>query len=159
MENNCLEIRNEDIVRIDVYLSSQCNVSVPPQVNCTQLVKTNLFTGDPVVTLTLNLGDTIPMQDIPTLKIQNAAQQAGNVYNHELQATVPLARQRVESAIEALFGKDFCAVYTRSDGQQDFSYALPNTAKATVDETLSNNSVTLLKIKILSMSALISLTA
>ena len=122
-ENLCLELRQDDIVRVDVYLP---------------------------------LADDTPMQDVPTLKVQNARQASGNVYTHDLQAAVQLARQQVESAIEALNGKDFNVVYTRNNGAKDLSYALPNASMATIDETQSN-SVTILKIKLQSMSALIRL--
>jgi hypothetical protein len=156
-ENLCLELRQDDIVRVDVYLASQCSMPVPAQVNSVQFINSNLFTGDPVLTLTLPLGDDTPMQDVPTLKVQNARQASGNVYTHDLQAAVQLARQQVESAIEVLNGKDFNVVYTRNNGAKDLSYALPNASMATIDETQSNNSVTTLKIKLQSMSALIRL--
>ena len=158
-ENLCLELRQDDIVRVDVYLASQCSMPVPAQVNSVQFINSNLFTGDPVLTLTLPLGDDTPMQDVPTLKVQNARQASGNVYTHDLQAAVQLARQQVESAIEALNGKDFYVVYTRNNGAKDLSYALPNASMATIDETQSNNSVTTLKIKLQSMSALIRLAS
>ena len=89
--------------------------------------------------------------------LQNARRASGNVYTHDLQAAVQLARQQVELAIEALNGKDFNVVYTRNNGAKDLSYALPNASMATIDETQSNNSVTTLKIKLQSMSALIRL--
>ena len=73
-ENLCLELRQDDIVRVDVYLASQCSMPVPAQVNSVQFINSNLFTGDPVLTLTLPLGDDVPMRDVPTLKVQNARQ-------------------------------------------------------------------------------------
>lgn len=156
-ENYCLELRGEDIVRVDVYLASQCSIPVPPQVNCLQLINSNLFSGNPVISLTLALGDDTPMQDVPSLKVQNAVQMAGNVYTHDFQGAVQLARTKVEAAVEALAGQDFHAVYTRNNGTKDFSYSLPNASKATIDETNSTNTVTNLKIKLQSMSALIRL--
>ena len=41
-ENLCLELRQDDIVRVDVYLASQCSMPVPAQVNSVQFINSTM---------------------------------------------------------------------------------------------------------------------
>lgn len=161
IENSCLEIRQEDIVRIDLYLPSECIISVPPSVVLQSLTKNAVLLGTPALSLALSLAaDSLEVQmtDAPSLKVSNARQQAGNIYTHDLQIPLQTERRNAESAVDALHGKDFNAVLTRADGSRDVVYALPNASAIDIDESQSTTSNITLKVKMLSMSHTIRLT-
>lgn len=153
-QNNCRETIFDDIVRVDVYPVSQCRTTIPRVVGLMSIDGANLFTGNPSLSMTLN-SDAMQMQTVPTLKVSNARQAAGNIYTHDLQATVNLSRQEAQNAVDALQGVDFHIIYTHADGARSLGFSLPNTATIDIDESLSSGATITVKAKLLSYSGLV----
>ncbi len=159
---DCLETRLNDIVRIDLFLVSQANITIPPMVPITSLTTASPFNGSAVFSAALSpsAASEVVLDASPTLKVSNARQQAGYIYTHDLQAVCTLSRSEMEAAVATLLGNDFHVLYTRADGSQDLSYALPNTALCDIEESHTSPTVTsTLKIKLSSLSPTISITA
>lgn len=97
------------------------------------------------------------MSDHPTLKITNSRSAAGNVYTHDLQIPTQLGRKDAEQAVRQLQGYDFYVVYQKTDGSMSFSYSLPNSSVADIEENVSPSLSVSVKIKVQSMSPLINI--
>ncbi len=157
--NQCNEVISDEIVRVEIYLASQVNFTLPTTVPFQSINLTaNLF-GTAAFVAALSDADAVALDDSPTLKIKNARQEAGNVYVHDLQVPVLVERAAAESLVNTLKGEDFHVVYTRADGSRDMSMTLPNAASCDIEESHSSSAKTTLKIKIRSMSNLIKLVA
>ncbi len=154
-------MRLDDIVRIDIFAASQCSITIPASIPLQSLVGGDLFTGTPVLSLVLSsVSDTeAMMSEVPTIKVTNARQSAGNVYTHDIQAQVVTGRTIAETAIDMLVGIDFHACYTHSDGVQSVTYALPNSCTFDMEENHNAKSTHTVKIKMLSMSHILPITA
>lgn len=152
---DCLETRLNDIVRIDIFLDSQANITVPPTAPISSLSSNNPFNGSAIFSAALSpsAASEVVLDASPTLKVTNARQQAGNIYTHDLQAFCILSRSEMEAAVTALLGQGFHILYTRADGSQDLSYSLPNTSLCDIEESHTSPTVTsTLKIKLSSLS-------
>lgn len=158
---NCSESRFSEIVRIAIYLASVSNISVPRNVCCDCIVTTSPFSGSPVLSFALSptSDDEVRLTTAPTRKIINDRQAGGNIYTHDLQMTVENPPIAVSEAVNALAGKDFHVLYTHADGSRSLSYSLPNAANIDIEGNLTTVLSMSLKVKILSMSNAIDLSA
>lgn len=153
----CKELMLDAIIRVDVYLASQCNIPLPPSVSLASLNMTVSTFGTVAFSAALSDSAVVMLKEEPSLKVKNGRQAAGNVYTHELQVPVLVERDRAEALVQTLLGQDFHVVYTRADGSKDFSFSLPGAATCDIEESHSTATSTTLKFKILSSSQTIKL--
>ena len=154
---SCNEIILEDIVQVEVYTSDQISIPVPPNVNCVSFLEKNKFLT-PLLKLALSYNSEVEMSDPATLKITTARQAAGLIYTHDLSIPVVNDRSKVRPYVNRLQGRDFHVICQHADGSRTFSYGLHNTTTADIDETMANNHTTNFKLKLLSVSGIITLT-
>lgn len=155
----CKELIFDDIVRVEIYLASECNITLPPTIVLQSLSETANLLGTPLFVAAFTGSDAVMLSEAPSLKVKNGLQTAGNVYSHDLSVPVMVERQQAESLVEQLLGKNFIVAYTRADGSRDLSLPLPDACSCSIDESHSTAVTTTLKAKIRSMSNLIKLTA
>ena len=96
---------------------------------------------------------------IPRNTICAARQAAGNLFTHDLQMSLNLIPSASRAAHNFLVGKDFDILYTHADGSQTLSYGLPNASILDIEDKLDNNPTMTLKVKLLSLSNVIPITA
>lgn len=155
---NCNELILRNIVRIEVYPSSQCTFTVPPQVVAHTFAEGSYTLGTPSIAVAFSYtDDDAEMSELPTLKITNERQQAGNTYKYDLQIPVSMGQDAVQQAVDALQGVDFNVVYHFPDGTKKVSYGLPNASICDVEDNYSSSSSSTVKITLVSMSNLIEL--
>lgn len=155
---NCNELILQNIVRVELYPTSQCTISVPPQVVCSAFSEGVCKLGTPSLSVAFSYSENeLELSELCTLKITNARQQAGNIYTHDLQIPISVGQESVKQAVDALQGYDFNAVYIFADGTKKISYTLPNASVCDIEHNYASSSTDTIKVKILSMSNLISL--
>lgn len=157
--NQCKELMLDDIIRVDLYLTSDCNIILPLNVQYQSMTLTPTLLGVPVFSAALSGADVVMLDETPTLKVKNGRQTGGNIYTHDLTLPVMVERTAAEELVEKLLGRDFHIVYTRADGSRDLSLSLPAAAACDIDETHPTAASTTLKVKVLSYSNTIKLTA
>ena len=119
--NQCKELMLDDIIRVDLYLTSDCNIILPLNVQYQSMTLTPTLLGVPVFSAALSGADVVMLDETPTLKVKNGRQTGGNIYTHDLTLPVMVERTAAEELVEKLLGRDFHIVYTRADGSRDLS--------------------------------------
>lgn len=158
---NCQDSRLSEIVRVAFYLATQSNIPIPRNTICEGVTIASPFTGNPVLSLALSPSsdNEAQLQNAPSLKVTAARQAAGNLFTHDLQMSLNLIPSTFRAAHNFLVGKDFDILYTHADGSQTLSYGLPNASILDIEDKLDNNPTMTLKVKLLSLSNVIPITA
>ena len=157
--SSCSEYFLNDVVRIELFRSSDLQLSVPVTVPGVTGVS---VTPNAAALLTIAYsqdGDTT-IQEIdaaPTLKVTSALNVAGNLYTFDLQATIPGDIYKVREAERRLGTDDVAVVYTLADGRKKMSVPLPNTSKLNLDEQLGSSATHTLKVSVTSLNPLVEI--
>ena len=75
----CKELMLDAIIRVDVYLASQCNIPLPPSVSLASLNMTVSTFGTAAFSAALSDSAVVMLKEEPSLKVKNGRQAAGNV--------------------------------------------------------------------------------
>ncbi len=157
--SQCKDLILDDVVGIKIYKSSDCAISIPPYVVLQSIVETDGMFPTPLFSAMTDGSGDVEMSEVPTIKVTNARQGAGNIYTHDLQIPVFIGRTTAEKLVNTLQGIDFHVACIHADGSLDFSYALPNTSVCDIETNISSNQSVMLKLKVQSMSNLIRVTS
>ena len=151
----CRESFLEDIVKVELYSVSECSIPIPFGIPLTEIVGATF--NIPAISIDLPGENDVQAQEVPTLKIANGRSLSGHIYTHDLQVAVNGGYIAVNDVIRKLQGVDFHIVYTLADETRWLSYSLPNTSLCDIDDTHAATRACMLKVKLQSMSNLISL--
>ncbi|MBR6275931.1 MAG: hypothetical protein IKR31_03230 [Prevotella sp.] len=167
MEQNCLEQLLDDVVRVDLVLASECDMSVPFQVSgLTTMASTKTEGGATVdrigaalLSLAYNVqdGDDGEISEPPVLKQTEKRVKAGIVVSHDLQVPVTAFFEATRIAVNLLHTKDFHVILTTHGGDRYMLYSVPNSSEVLLDEQDVNQKSTV-KVSLQSMSHVIRLT-
>lgn len=158
MSNNCFELRQQDIVRVEIYTASQCGINIPTSVVLQSLAERGSFTGTPKLTLAVTDTADVLLNAIPQLKVSNSRGKRGNTYKYDLQMELLCPRQQAETTVDALAADNFHVVVERASGARELIYSLQGASLLDIDQTHAQNNAIKLKATIQSMSHLIKLT-
>lgn len=159
MKENCNELIMEEVIRIDLFRSNECQLPMPVNVpNITQMSNVTLPT--PILTVNYSGEDNAQgvIEQPPTLKVAEKYQAAGHIYQHDLQAAITDGQREVRESVTSLGGDDAYMVLTTVDGTRFLCYTLPNTTQIVVEEQLSSQRAATLKASMKSASGIILLT-
>ena len=133
---SCNEFFLDDVAMIDIYRSSDVQLSAPVTVPVVASL-TAAFTAPPLLSLAYSIGGDDTMQEIdtaPTLKVSSKLEAAGRTYTHDLQLSLNGDIYKVREMERQLGTDDFYIRYTFANGQKKMTVALPNTSQLTIDE-------------------------
>lgn len=151
----CRESFLEDIVKVELFPVSECSIPIPFGVPLTEIVGATF--NIPAISIDLPGENDVQAQEVPTLKITNGRSLSGHIYTHDLQVAVSGGYSVANAVVRKLQGLDFHILYTLADETRWLSYSLPNTSLCDIDDTHAATRACMLKIKLQSMSNLISL--
>lgn len=151
----CRESFLDDIVKVELFPSSECSIPIPFGVALTEIIGATF--NVPAISVDLSGDKDAQAQEAPTLKITNGRSLSGHIYTHDLQVAVNGGYAAANDVVRKLQGVDFHIVYTLADETRWLSYSLPNTSLCDIDDTHAATRACMLKVKLQSMSNLIAL--
>ncbi len=166
MEANCREQTLDDVVRVQLVLTSACDLAVPCAVpGIVSMAGTKVVDEETVdrigaavlsVAFTADADDTGAMDDAPTLRQSEKRHNAGIVVTHDLQVPVTDGFEAVREAVNTLTGRHFHVVLTTASSGRYLLMALANTSIVSLEEQDVNQQSTL-SVQVQSMSHVIAL--
>lgn len=167
MEQNCNEQFLEDLVRVDLVPTSECDFSVPFTIAgiismpATKTVGGQSVSriGTPALTLAYTMTDDGEgeMDASPTLRQSEKTTMYGTVVTHELQAPVVSNYESMRTSVNGLHSKDFHMVLTMADGTRYLCYSVPNGSDVTLEEQNGEVTEQTVKVTLKSLSHIIRL--
>lgn len=156
MDSQCKEAFLEDVVRIDVYNSSEVSFTLPvnlPGIN--SMAAPSL----PAAKLSLVYGESEAAYAVRdgSIKVKQTQKQAGSglIYIYNVEAVVETGISDVVERVRGMLNADHHIVATKADGMRYLLYALPNTFSA---DQSNDSSELSLKMAVSSVSGFVVLT-
>lgn len=162
MVQECNERLLDDVVRIDLIRSRECNFPVPVMIPRIQEMG-GITLGQPVLSLAYSIeagADALykaSFESAPTMRYTECSETAGVIMTYEGSITVDSGYDDVYEAAQLLAGQDFICILTLAGGERLLVYALPNTSVLTIDDQLSNLRTTTVKVAAKSRSGYIKI--
>lgn len=154
MNENCKDLVQDGVVRIDFYLNAYLGILIPPTVAMLTQVAANMSV-QPQLSLTSDRFTYEAAKDMAdrfveldngvkvTLKSSSARSAVGVVYSYDLQiqgiTDIDTSISEAIKAEQELNNQDYSVVLRYADGSRKLIYLLPNTPTLSVEQNSSND--------------------